>query len=417
MKNTSKNISQSFAWLIWYIAALFYFYEYGLRTSPAIMIPELKTYLSISYSGLGFLVGAYYYTYAPMQIVAGGLMDGYGGKKILPLSLLLCIIGSFLFIQHSFTIAFIGRLLMGAGSAFGFVGILYIATNWINKKHFSLIIGLTQAMGMIGAICGQALMAYVDHAQSWKAVWWYFIISGIILMILLLITIPKRPQQLEELYKEDKFSKMLKNLKIVFLNKQTWFASIYGGLIFIPTTVVAMLWGIPFLQHIYNITKFEAAHIMTLVFVGWIIGSPLAGKIDDKLKNHKLLMYIGLIAVLILFLIIVYVPTTKTTCTILLFLMGLFSSVQIITFTVTKESNPEYAKGSAVGITNFIVFACSAILIPVFGVVLHFFTEYYPKHDLIYHYSQSMLLIPAILILAGISLFFVKETYGQQQTE
>ena len=246
MQLDKKQVSTTLAWIVWFVTALFYFYEYGLRTAPAIMIPELSSYFSVSYSGLGFLIGAYFYSYAPMQIVAGALMDGYGGKKVLPFSLLLCFLGSFLFIQHNFYIAFIGRLLIGAGSAFGFVGIIYIATNWIKHKYFSLIIGLTQSMGMLGAICGQVIMARVDHYQSWKAVWWYFIISGFILMVILIFIIPKRPEHLEEMYREGKFTKVIKNLKIVFSNSQTWFASLYGGLIFIPTTVIAMLWGIPF---------------------------------------------------------------------------------------------------------------------------------------------------------------------------
>lgn len=417
MSVDKRQISVTFAWVIWFVTALFYFYEYGLRTAPAIMMPELTSYFSISYSGLGFLIGAYFYTYAPMQIVAGALMDAYGGKKILPFSLFLCLIGSFLFMQQNFLVAFIGRLLIGAGSAFGFVGIIYIATNWINSKYFSLVIGLTQAMGMLGAICGMALMARVEQYQSWKAVWWYFIISGFILMVVLIFLIPKRPIYLEKMYQHGRFTKVMKNLKIVFSNSQTWFTSLYGGLIFIPTTVIAMLWGIPFLRHLYGITKIDAAHIMTLVFVGWIVGCPLAGRIDDKFKRHKLLMFVGLSVVFVLFLVIAYVPLSITAIIILLFFMGIFSSVQIITFAVVKETNPDYAKGSAVGVTNFIVFLCSAILTPVFGVILHIFTSLYPHNDIVVNYRLSMLLIPIILILAGICLFFVKDTYGKQKIE
>ena len=153
---------------------------------------------------------------------------------------------------------------------------------------------------------------------------------------------------------------------------------------------------------------------MTLVFIGWIVGSPIVGKIDDKLKKHKLLMYIGIVVVLILFLIIAYVPVSITVCCLLLFFMGIFSSVQIITFAVVKEANPDYAKGSSVGVTNFIVFSCSAVLTPVFGIALHVFTDAYPKNSIVANYRLSMILIPIILILAGIVLFFVKETYGEQ---
>ena len=128
----NSTISQKTAWGIWFLAALFYFYEYILRTAPSVMLPELSAYFSISHAGLGFLIGAYFYLYAPLQIVAGITIDVFGEKRILPMAVIMCLVGSFLFILPHYYTALIGRLLIGAGSAFGFVAIIYVATNWID---------------------------------------------------------------------------------------------------------------------------------------------------------------------------------------------------------------------------------------------------------------------------------------------
>ncbi|HJO93251.1 MAG TPA: MFS transporter [Victivallales bacterium] len=415
MVGESKKISVKFAWSIWFLCALFYFYEYALRTSPGIMLPELSSYFSISYASLGILISAYFFSYAPMQLVAGALMDGYGGKKLLPLSVLFCAIGSFLFIQHSFDIALIGRLLIGAGAAFGFVGIIYIATNWINKKHLSLIIGLTQTLGMFGAIAGQVFMAKIEKYQSWFAVWWYYVVFGFVLFIILICIIPKRPKELDEYQKEHK-GKLIYNLISIFKNRHTIIIASVGGLLFIPTTVIAMLWGIPFLTGLYGITRIEASHIMMFVFIGWIVGCPIVGYVDDKFNKHKLLMLFGLVVTFILFMIFAYVNIGINASCILLFFIGFFSSVQILTFTIVEESNPIHLKGSVLGATNFVIFMWTAILTPVFGYVLRDVMQSFPHGNIVADYRLTMLLVPLSLMIAGGMLFTTRKYKVKQQT-
>ena len=147
-------------------------------------------------------------------------MDGYGGKKIMPFSVLLCVLGSWLFLSHSVSTAFCGRLLVGLGSGFAYSGILYVASNWITAQRFALVIGLTQAMGLLGAIAGQAAMANIAT-----------------IALLLFAIIPKRPTALEQHFQHHRWQHVKNNLKHVFLQKQTWAISCYSGLFFIPTTV------------------------------------------------------------------------------------------------------------------------------------------------------------------------------------
>lgn len=101
-----------------------------------------------------------------------------------------------LFIVQDSTVMLIGRLLIGAGSAFAFVGIIYVATNWIDKSHHGLVFGLTQAMGMIGGIAGQAILVRTTTESNWPNDWIALAIIGVILTVILLFIIPKRPAAL-----------------------------------------------------------------------------------------------------------------------------------------------------------------------------------------------------------------------------
>ena len=51
--------------------------------------------------------------------------------------------------------ASITRMLVGAGAAFSFVSCLKLAANWFPANRFATLVGLTNIIGMIGAISGE----------------------------------------------------------------------------------------------------------------------------------------------------------------------------------------------------------------------------------------------------------------------
>jgi MFS family permease len=46
----------------------------------------------------------------------------------------------------------VARLMQGFGSAFAFVGTMYLATQWFPRRKIALLSGLTTSLGMLGAI-------------------------------------------------------------------------------------------------------------------------------------------------------------------------------------------------------------------------------------------------------------------------
>ena len=125
-------------WLIVAVAATFYAYEYFLRILPSVMVTDLMQSFGVSAAVIGNLAAFYYYAYTPMQLPVGVMMDHYGPRRLLTFACLCCAMGSFLFAQpnHIF-MAQVGRLLVGFGSAFAFVGVLKLATLWLPQNHFA----------------------------------------------------------------------------------------------------------------------------------------------------------------------------------------------------------------------------------------------------------------------------------------
>ena len=71
------------AWLAWTAAAVFFFYAFVLRVSPSVMVGELMAEFQVGGAVFGTLSSLYFYTYAPLQLPVGMLMDRYGPRLMI----------------------------------------------------------------------------------------------------------------------------------------------------------------------------------------------------------------------------------------------------------------------------------------------------------------------------------------------
>ena len=106
---------------------------------------------------LGNLSAFYFYAYASLQIPVGMAVDRWGPRRVLTAAAAFCALGSLCFaLSDTLGFLYLGRLMIGVGAAFGFVGALTLAGRWFAPQLFALVSGLTMMFGMSGGILGQA---------------------------------------------------------------------------------------------------------------------------------------------------------------------------------------------------------------------------------------------------------------------
>src|SRR6185369_10199466 len=97
----------------WLLVAIYYFYQYALRSAPSVMMPQLSEAFGVTALGVASIVGMFYYGYSPFSLVAGIAIDRYGAKRVIPVGAALVGIGALLFGTGSAAAASIGRFLQG----------------------------------------------------------------------------------------------------------------------------------------------------------------------------------------------------------------------------------------------------------------------------------------------------------------
>ena len=63
------------AGVAWLLAAVYYFYQYALRSAPSVMMPQLSEGFALNSLGVASLVGVFYYGYSPFSLVTGSALD------------------------------------------------------------------------------------------------------------------------------------------------------------------------------------------------------------------------------------------------------------------------------------------------------------------------------------------------------
>src|SRR4030095_1972088 len=271
----------------WLLVAVYYFYQYALRSAPSVMMPQLSEAFGVSALGVSTIVGMFYYGYSPFSLVAGASLDRFGAKRVIPIGAACVGIGALMFSTGNSTVANFGRFLQGAGGAFALIGAAYLITKNFPASVAASFIGATQMFGMAGGSAGQFLVGpMIKGGLTWNQFWIYCGILGLIISAALLILLPREAPK-ESPTGSGGLAALLRSLGKVFRNPQSLLCGVISGLLFIPTTILGMTWGVRFLQEARG-REYDAAVVLAATIpIRWMVVCPWLVLISDRLGRRK----------------------------------------------------------------------------------------------------------------------------------
>jgi MFS family permease len=360
-------------WGMWLLGALFYCYAFFQRVAPAVMVDSMMAEFQVGAAIAGMLSGLYFYTYAPMQVPIGLLLDRYGPRRMLTLFAAISCVGSALFATaDSVTAAYVGRGLVGIGAAVTWVGTLKLASLWFPPSRFAMITGMTLAMGMAGAVGAQAPLAEAVQAVGWRGTMWAATLGAAVLAVVLGLCVRDgRPEQQSHVTTHGHGPSLAEGLRRVLSIPQIWLVGLYSLTMAAPMLAFAGLWGVPYLMQVEGLSRAEAAFTTSAMLVSWGIGSPLTGWISDRMGKRKPALVAAAGSALVLTLAALYLPGLPLLARqAMLCLMGAASSGFVLSFATGRENVPTWASGAALGVVNTASMTSGAVFQPLIGWIL-----------------------------------------------
>ena len=340
------------------------------------MVSDLMAEFAISGAVLGTLSALYFYPYVLMQVPLGALIDRLGARTLLTTALLIGGVGSALFaLAQSIEIAYLGRTLIGIGSAVGFLSSLALAGKWFAPHRFAFMAGLVMFFGMVSGIVASGPLAIFVESYGWRAAMWSLGGFSVLLALLVFMFVRNTP---EETRKQDKINPPKETWKAMWQglgratkNIEVWKVAIVASTMSGPMLTLGGLWGTPYLISAYGLEKTHAAFLVSFLLLGWAIGAPFAGWLSDRIRQRKKIILAGSILVTCSVGAIAFFPLPPLWITVgLMILVGMCGAAMTVTFALVREVTPSDISSSVTGIVNSMTVASGAILQPAVGYIL-----------------------------------------------
>ncbi|WP_081776918.1 MFS transporter [Legionella cherrii] len=390
--------------IIWLVSVFFLLFQFFLQLSSGIIIGAIMHEQQLSAFTVGLLSSAFYYVYTTMQIPVGLLFDRYNTRTLLSLNALLCALGCFLFSTgYNLFILFLGRLIIGGGSSFAFVGMTRVLRQHYPLKQYAFMIGLTETLGFTVTVISMIGMgSQITHIS-----WHYFLAgAGVIGLLIAFLCANFIPSNKPVITNHHQYKK---HLLLMLKNKLVWINGLFVGLEFSVITVFAAMWAVPFLQLKLDCSIETASILTSMILLGAGLSCPLYGWLSIHLTKRKPLIHISCLSTAILFILTLYLPIHNIFLTgILLFAIGLCCGAYMLAFTIANELAPEESLSACTGFTNTLAMASAPLLQPLVGYLLDYSKGTTNLHVLA-DYQLTLLIIPAALVIASALSQFLPE--------
>lgn len=404
-------------YIVVFAAGLFFLFEFINMNSFDPLNADLRAAFNVNAFQISNLSAMYFYANVLFLIPAGLLLDRMSTKRLLQMAILVCIIGNIIFAStHSFDVAKICRFVIGMASTFCLLSTTLLTARWIPPRHAGLVMGLVVTMAMLGGSIAQQL----PYLVTWFGSWRYAIVAiaslGVLFFFIISALVRDYPKDFAKTMAHDK--KLIeagfwKNFSLTIRNHQIWLSGLYTSFINLTVMIIGALWGANYLEVAHGVPAMQASFVVTMIFFGLIIGSPLFGLISDSLGRRKLPMIIGGILNTLCILVILNFTLSYHALILAFLLLGVFSSSQILTYPVIMESVPSHIVASSESLSAVLIMGGGALFQPLFGFILNRLSDgsgNYSAED----FHHAMLILPITFLIATLLACLLKETFCQR---
>jgi ACS family glucarate transporter-like MFS transporter len=163
----------NYRWVLAFFAMLMIFMNYLDRVNLAVAAPSIMKELHFTKVQLGFFQTVFFLSYALFQIPSGTLVEFFGHRRIVPLSLgWWSIFTSLTAACSTFGTWVVIRAMFGIGEAPAYPGLNTAIFNWFPKRERGRAVGIMLMGSKLGPVFGIPVCTMLVIHYGWRSVFW-----------------------------------------------------------------------------------------------------------------------------------------------------------------------------------------------------------------------------------------------------
>jgi MFS family permease len=361
------------------------------RVAPTVIASDMAESLGASAFAIGSIGAMYYYAYSLMQIPSGILADRIGPRLSVGGSMILGGLGSIVFaLSPDVFTANLGRLIIGLGVAFAFVGTMRAAASWFDPRAYAMATSWIILAGNAGAVLAGSPLAWLLNYVSWRSVFFGIGLFSVALALAVLWLVRDTPARAgfassPGIGPTGTGGAIWPRLKDALRQRNIWLSLLAGGGIMGGYFGFTGVWAVPYMEVRSGLSQQQAADILTVSLFALAAGVPVCGWLADRVIGRKPLIVICAAACAVIWLVLAAWPSPGYWMMLLLLCAyGIAGGAMVAIFAITKEQSPPAAVGFSIAVVNTGLFGAAAVLQLVLGWVLSLTTSpAYPQGNFV----------------------------------
>ncbi len=415
----NKVVAPRSTWIPWLVclsAGLFFLYEFFQLNVFDVINQPLRDEFGMDAAQLSWMSSAYVWANVLFLLPAGVLLDRFSTRRVILMAMGICVLGTLGFaLAHAFAWAAFFHALTGLGNAFCFVSCVVLVSRWFPPRRQALVIGCLVTMAFIGGMMAHTPFAYLSTQYGWREAMLMDAGVGALIFSWIFFIVKDNPNVDSSIANTSAARPYFAGFLHVLTNRQNWLAGIYTSCLNLPIMVLCALWGASYLAVAHQLTGIAASNIVSLIFIGSILGCPLVGWLSDRLGRRKPLMLMGAIATLITIApLLMGIALSPTALSGLFFALGFFTSTQVIAYPLIAESNAPERTGVATGMASVIIMGGGGLGQVLFGMLMRQHagdvSRLYAGGD----FQFAMWMFPIAALVALLAILLTQETHCER---
>ncbi|HEY8717850.1 MFS transporter [Pengzhenrongella sp.] len=376
--------------------------NYMDRANLSVAAPLISAEFGLDTAQQGFLLSAFGWTYAALQLPGGWLVDRVRPRLLYPLCLVLWSVATiFMGVVGGFAALIVLRLAVGTFEAPAYPINNKVVTSWFPEKERARAIGFYTSGQFIGLALLTPALTWLQHALSWH---WIFVLTGVVGVLWGAVWYvayhspvdSRRATAAEVEYIRDggglvdletsretaRTRSTWADLAVVLGRRKLW--GIYLGQFCLTSTLWFFLtWFPTYLVTYRHMDYIKSGFLASLPFLAALVGVLLGGVVSDALVKRGISVgtarKLPIITGLLLTMAMIGANFTDNTSAVIAFMSIAFfgNGLASITWSLVSAMAPARLIGLTGGMFNFIG-NLSAIATPIVIGLLVSATDFAP---------------------------------------
>jgi MFS family permease len=307
-----------------------------------------------------------------------------------------------------------GRMLVGFGDAFTFISMIRLINGWYSGKRASQLQQLLGNGGQIGQIISAIPFAYLLHVSGWVRAFSVWATIALIISVAAWFLIQDEPNATRQvtLNLRERMQQLRESIRLPSTKMAFWVHFTTQS----STTVIVLLWGVPFLEQAQGLPK----SVVTVIFGSFVGVGFLFGVIFGQLCAHRpqwrrAALTTTAVLMLVSWVVLILIPGKAPWIVILAWVLftSMNAPASMVAFDYTRQYVPKHELGAANGFVNIGGFVATFSMMFIIGVVLDAYYALVGKSMGLNLYSldgfRYAFISVVIIIGSGLALYLINE--------